>query len=143
MSSSDSSLSSSLASSAGAASPPAAAAAPPEAAPPAPPEGTEASLPEPSAMSCKNLLASGVVAHWSERSLYLRDVLALKLRDERVQALVVSLDTDGGEDGLDIGGRGGGVATEAEEEVSCEMLHFEGCLSGRFVVSDGEPFALD
>lgn len=59
-------------------------------------------------------------------SAYLTDVLALELGDESVQALVVSLDTDGVEDSLDVGSRGGGVATKAEEEVSCEVLHFEG-----------------
>jgi len=56
---------------------------------------------------------------------YLVDVLALELRDELVQALVIGLDTDAREDLLDVGSGGGGVAAKAEEEVSCEVLHFE------------------
>jgi hypothetical protein len=56
---------------------------------------------------------------------YLVDVLALKLGEELLQALIVSLNANGGEDTLDVGGGGGLVATEAEEEVSCEVLHFE------------------
>lgn len=55
---------------------------------------------------------------------YLVDVLALKLGDEGVQALLIGLDADGLEDVLDIGGRGGGVLGEAEEKVSREVLHF-------------------
>lgn len=57
---------------------------------------------------------------------HLVDVLALELGDEGVQALVVSLNANGVEDLLDIVGGGGSVATEAEEEVSCEVLHFDG-----------------
>lgn len=55
------------------------------------------------------------------------DVLALKLGDELVEALGVSLNTDGLEDSLDVGSGGAGVATEAEEEVGSEVLHFCGC----------------
>ena len=60
------------------------------------------------------------------RCSYLVDVLALKLRQELVQALLVGLDTDGLEDLLDVGGAGRGVAAQGEEEVSCEVLHFGG-----------------
>lgn len=56
---------------------------------------------------------------------YLLDVLAGELRDELVEALTLSVNTDGGEDGLDVLGRGGLVASEVEEEVSGEVLHFE------------------
>lgn len=56
---------------------------------------------------------------------YLLDVLAGELRDELVEALTLSVNTDGGEDGLDVLGRGGLVAGEVEEEVSGEVLHFE------------------
>ena len=57
---------------------------------------------------------------------YLVDVLALELGDEGLEAVLIGLDTDGLKDGLDVLGGGGGVATEAEEKVSCEVLHF-GC----------------
>jgi len=56
---------------------------------------------------------------------YLVDVLALELRDELLDAVIIGLDTDGREDLLDVLGAGAGVTTEAEEEVSCEVLHFE------------------
>jgi hypothetical protein len=73
---------------------------------------------------------------------YLVDVLALELGDELVKALAVSLNADGLKDlllwcqswshrirkyaNLDVAGRGRGVATEAEEEVCREVLHFDG-----------------
>lgn len=63
-----------------------------------------------------------------EVSTYLGNVLALELRDQLGQAIGIGLDADGREDGLDVLGGGGGVATEAEEEVSCEVLHFVGFL---------------
>ena len=56
---------------------------------------------------------------------YLVDVLALELADESVQTVIVSLDANGLKDLLDIGGGRGGVASKAEEQVSCEMLHFD------------------
>ena len=56
---------------------------------------------------------------------YLLDVLALELGHELVETLTLSVNTDGGEDGLDVLGRGGLVASEVEKEVSCEVLHFE------------------
>lgn len=57
---------------------------------------------------------------------YLVDVLALKLREKGLEALVISLNADGAEDLLDVGLRRGGVAGEAEEEVSCHVLHLDG-----------------
>jgi hypothetical protein len=57
-------------------------------------------------------------------SSYLVDVLALKLGEELLDALAVDLNTDGGEDGLNVRGAGAGLAAEREEEVSCEVLHF-------------------
>ena len=57
---------------------------------------------------------------------YLVDVLALKLGDELVETVGVSIDADGLEDLLDVFGGGRGVSTEAEEKVGCEVLHFDG-----------------
>jgi hypothetical protein len=65
---------------------------------------------------------------------YLLDVLAGKLRDELLKALTLSVNTDGGENGLDVLGRGLLVAGEVKEEVGCEVLHFE-CLDARKNVS--------
>lgn len=56
---------------------------------------------------------------------YLVDVLARELRDELLKTLILGLNADGAEDSLDILSRGGGVAAEGEQEVSCEVLHFE------------------
>lgn len=50
---------------------------------------------------------------------YLVDVLALKLLEQRVDARLLSLDAHRAEDLLDVLSRGGGVAAEAEKEVSC------------------------
>jgi hypothetical protein len=65
---------------------------------------------------------------------YLLDVLARELRDELLETLTLSVNTDGGEDGLDVLGRGLLVAGEVKEEVGCEVLHFE-CLDARKNVS--------
>ncbi|RUS23659.1 hypothetical protein BC938DRAFT_474820 [Jimgerdemannia flammicorona] len=54
------------------------------------------------------------------------DVFALQTGEQRFETLVVSLDTDGGEDLLDVLGGGVRVATEGEEQVSREMLHGDG-----------------
>ena len=59
--------------------------------------------------------------------IYLREILAVELGDQGGQALIISLDSDGVEDLLDVLRRGGGVTTQTEEEVSCEVLHFDGC----------------
>ena len=56
---------------------------------------------------------------------YFLDILAFKFRDQLVQTLFVSVDTNGFENTLDVGRRWGGVASKAEEEVSCEVLHLE------------------
>ena len=61
---------------------------------------------------------------------YLVDVLALKLGDEHVETVAVGLNTNGVEDLLDVGGGGGLLAAEGEEEVSCEVLHGDGVLEG-------------
>lgn len=61
-----------------------------------------------------------------ESKTYLVDVLARELGEELLETLILGLDADGAEDGLDVLGRGGGVAAEGEEEVGCEVLHFEG-----------------
>lgn len=59
------------------------------------------------------------------RRTNLLDVLALELSNELGEALIVGVDTNGREDGLDVLSRGGGVAGKAEQEVSGEVLHFE------------------
>lgn len=61
---------------------------------------------------------------WSVAS-YLVDVLALELRQELLKTLGVGLNSNGVEDLLDIVGRRLLGATEGEEEVSSEILHFE------------------
>jgi hypothetical protein len=66
---------------------------------------------------------------------YLVDILALELRDELLKTLIVSLDTDGLEDLLDVGGGRRGVATKAKEKVSREMLHCDGELAKHGKVS--------
>lgn len=58
---------------------------------------------------------------------YLGDVLAIELREEGLDALSIGLNADGREDGGDVLGGGRGVATEAKEKVSGEVLHFEFC----------------
>lgn len=58
------------------------------------------------------------------------DILALELGDEGRKALIISLDTDGLEDGLDVLLGRSGLATEGEEEVGCEMLHFDAAEGG-------------
>lgn len=57
-------------------------------------------------------------------STYFLEVLAVELRDELGEALLISFDADGLEDGLDIVLRRRGVSAEGEEEVCCEVLHF-------------------
>lgn len=68
------------------------------------------------------------IATVSSVASYLVDVLALKLREELLKALVISLNADRLEDGGDVLSGGAGVAAELEEEVSCQVLHFE-CLN--------------
>jgi hypothetical protein len=57
---------------------------------------------------------------------YLVDVLAVKLLKERAEALLVGVNANRAEDSLDVLSRGGGVAGQAEEEESCEVLHLVG-----------------
>ena len=56
---------------------------------------------------------------------YLVDVLALQLSEEGLETAGVGLNADGLEDSGDVLGRGRGVASELEEEVGSEVLHFE------------------
>jgi hypothetical protein len=56
---------------------------------------------------------------------YLSEVLVLELGDQSRQTFVISLDSDRLENGLDILGGRGGVTTDGEKKVSCEVLHFE------------------
>ena len=59
--------------------------------------------------------------------MYLANVLALELAEERFEALLISFDADCAENAFDVVRGWRGVATEAEKEVCCEMLHFGGC----------------
>ena len=117
------------------AAPPAAAPPAAGAAPPAPPEGTDASLLEPSAINYPEILAVHLILHCILYCAvaYLLEILALKLGDESGEALIISFDTDGFENGLDVLLGRRRVAAEGEEEVGCEMLHFVGY--GRNAVS--------
>lgn len=58
--------------------------------------------------------------------VYLLEILALELGDEGRETLIVRLNSDGFEDGLDVLLGRRGVAAEGEEEVCCEVLHFVG-----------------
>lgn len=109
-----------------AAAPPLAAPAAAAAPPPEPPEGTDASFADPSAISWM----SHASAYFNPRPVprsnaYLVDILAFKLRNEFVQAFVVSLNADGFEDAFDVGSRGRGVATKAQKQIRRQMLHRE------------------
>lgn len=76
----------------------------------------------------KHMLAKGPSRSSSSLflgSAYLVDVLALELAEELVEALVIGRDSDGVENLLDVGSRRGGVAGKAEEQVGCDVLHFE------------------
>lgn len=73
---------------------------------------------------------------------HLVDVLALELREELGETLLIGLDADGLEDGLDVLSGGGGVATELEKEVSGQVLHFDGC-AARSAVSVGGDMIYD
>lgn len=55
----------------------------------------------------------------------LLEVLALELGDDLVDTLLVSVDADGGEDGLDVGGGGLLVASKGEKEEGSKVLHCE------------------
>lgn len=72
------------------------------------------------------------------KATYLVEVLALELRDQALQAGVISLDANGLEERLDVGGGGAGVATNGKEKVSCEVLHFD-----VVVVSAADTISLD
>lgn len=58
---------------------------------------------------------------------YFVDVLALELLEELVETFILSFNADGFEDFLDLLSGRAGVATETEQEVCCEVLHFECC----------------
>ena len=57
---------------------------------------------------------------------YLVDVLALELLEERAEALLVGVNANRAEDGLDVLSGRRRVAGQAEEEESCEVLHLDG-----------------
>lgn len=56
---------------------------------------------------------------------YLLEILALELRDQGGETLIISLNSDGRENGLDILLRGRGLVADGQEEVSCEVLHLD------------------
>jgi hypothetical protein len=60
------------------------------------------------------------------------EILALQLRNELGETLLISLDSDRLENGSDVLGGWGRVATEGEEKVCSEVLHFESCV-GQFL----------
>lgn len=77
-------------------------------------------------MSCDVILARCSACRSNFSSITnLVEVLALELGDDLLEAVTLSVDTDGGENGLDVGGGGGLVASKGEEEVGSEVLHFE------------------
>jgi hypothetical protein len=57
-------------------------------------------------------------------------ILALKLGDQGLETVIISFDSDGLEDGLDVLLGWRGISTEGKEEVSCEVLHFDSCEGG-------------
>ena len=57
------------------------------------------------------------------------DVLALELRDQSVETLIISFDSDGFENALDVLCRRRGVTAEVEEKVCRKVLHFD-CWEG-------------
>ena len=59
---------------------------------------------------------------WSSYSI---DILSLELREELVQAIVVAVNANGGNDLLDVSGGGVCLATDLEEEVSSNVTHLE------------------
>ena len=65
--------------------------------------------------------------------LYLLDVLALELRDKGGETLIIGLDSNGLENGLDVGFGWGGVTTDGEEKVCCEVLHFACWGNGQYI----------
>jgi hypothetical protein len=69
-------------------------------------------------------------------STYVRDVLALEFSEELLQAVIVSIDANGAEKVLDVLCGWFGVAAEAEEKVSREMLHFEVCVCSKSGLGD-------
>lgn len=56
---------------------------------------------------------------------YSVDILALELRDQLVETLLVGLNADSGEDLLDVGARRGGVTADLEEEVCSNVTHLQ------------------
>merc|ERR1719232_1895288 len=52
------------------------------------------------------------------------DVLAAQLGNDLLQLLLVGVDSDGGDDGLDVGSLGAGVAAEDGQKVSSHVTHF-------------------
>lgn len=58
-------------------------------------------------------------------STYLVDVLATELREELVETLIVSLDTDSTKNLLDVCGGRRGLATDLEEEVCGDVTHLQ------------------
>ena len=65
---------------------------------------------------------------------YLVDVLALELLKERAEALLVGVNANRAEDGLDVLSGRRRVAGQAEEEESCEVLHLDGVWRKALVV---------
>merc|ERR1711872_1052561 len=64
---------------------------------------------------------------WTPASCYLSDelvdVLAAQLGNDLLQLLLVGVDSDGGDDGLNVGSLGAGVAAEDGQKVSSHVTH--------------------
>jgi hypothetical protein len=60
-------------------------------------------------------------------SPYLLDILALELGEESVETLIISFDSDGFENALDVLGRRRRVTAEGEEKICRKVLHFDCC----------------
>ena len=70
---------------------------------------------------------------------HLLEVFALKLREQLLKTLLISINADRGQDALDVTGGRRVVAGKVEEEVSCEVLHFD----ERFGLSSAASVSLE
>lgn len=55
--------------------------------------------------------------------IYLSSGLAFHGLDQGRDTRLINLNTNGGQEGLDVLSRGGGVTTSNEKKIGCEMLH--------------------
>jgi hypothetical protein len=74
-------------------------------------------------------------------SAYLLNVLALELGDQSGETLIISFDSNGLENALDVLCRRRRVTAEGEEKICCEVLHF-GCCKAELSVMLSSEFVL-